>query len=1054
MAATYSGCAFKLHLPECLEYDDHVKISYKFEYRKGNTEKIVFYKAVLTDRVNVTHEDEGLKRYFDNTRIMAQRASLNIWKGTEKIWMRKAQLLMSFLSNNGEKTNVLFRFDTPTKGTLLDVYKEPMTSSEKEVYAKIILEATNPESQQETSSHAGANGNAGDNYGSAGKGSSIPTEDLPGLERYCDALKTEKLFLMHEGGRKYKVTNGKLISSVKGIYSYVFDLETELHISDDAPIKISVGGGFAQTNGSVLMCEDFQIIVQLELNIGDRVGSAVISVEPWKLLEALEERLKYGIGIHSSKIAAKILKDGPQLATRRSIDQIPKGQNAVIEKALTEPVCIVWGPPGTGKTHTMSELAIRFLNAGKTVLIVSHSNVSVDGVAKKIDELLRQKGQEASLRAGKILRYGYVRDEELNKNKYVSSFYYAVTKNPSLNKQLDALQAEYDQLKHTKGIGSPRIIEIRKEISKIRSQIREQECCYVSDASIVATTISKVVIDKLFQEKKYDVVMFDEVSMAYVLQVVCAATFAKEHIICVGDFMQLAPIAQSKAQEILCEDIFTYLGINRYGKPYFHPWLVMLDEQRRMHPKISAFANQYVYNRMLKDHPSTQSSRNEIVAAKPFENQAINLIDLTGCYCAASKNADNSRFNVLSAFISFAAAVKTEPNVQNVSIITPYAAQTRLIRALELDYRQHGNTEIRCATVHQFQGSESDVIFFDAVESYPAKKPGWLMGKDFNSIQRLINVAVTRAKGKLITVANSRFWNNNYAGTQHTFYKLVSYLTDEGNLIRHLEDRSLEELIESLTIKGGPEFFLKAEKYMPLLEKDFKSAKGKIVISLPCGELAPDYQETICDWVEKAKMQGIQVLIKTNEYADLPEKWKKYTWGTDNATFPIIMIDDHITWYGVPQAPWTFRDGNTGYRTVCNIVCRVKGEHTAEMIRSLADLEYRESNGGKSPLLPRPEASGPDPEGPAGLASYVAKNMKCPFCKQALMLSRGKSGKTILWCKVCKKTQLLSPDDVNHYMRINHVRCPQHKCEMVAGVGKFGLYIRCNAGHYVKPEEI
>ena len=87
MAATYSGCAFKLHLPECLEYDDHVKISYKFEYRKGNTEKIVFYKAVLKDQVNIKHEDEGLRKYFDNTNFMAQKASLDIWEGNEKIWM-------------------------------------------------------------------------------------------------------------------------------------------------------------------------------------------------------------------------------------------------------------------------------------------------------------------------------------------------------------------------------------------------------------------------------------------------------------------------------------------------------------------------------------------------------------------------------------------------------------------------------------------------------------------------------------------------------------------------------------------------------------------------------------------------------------------------------------------------------------------------------------------------------------------------------------------------------------------------------------------------------
>ena len=48
----------------------------------------------------------------------------------------------------------------------------------------------------------------------------------------------------------------------------------------------------------------------------------------------------------------------------------------------------VWGPPGTGKTYTMSQIAKTYVKQGKTVLIVSHSNVSVDGVVKKIVELL------------------------------------------------------------------------------------------------------------------------------------------------------------------------------------------------------------------------------------------------------------------------------------------------------------------------------------------------------------------------------------------------------------------------------------------------------------------------------------------------------------------------------------------------------------------------------------------------------------------------------------------------------------------------------------------
>lgn len=105
-------------------------------------------------------------------------------------------------------------------------------------------------------------------------------------------------------------------------------------------------------------------------------------------------------------------------------------------------------------------------------------------------------------------------------------------------------------------------------------------------------------------------------------------------------------------------------------------------------------------------------------------------------------------------------------------------------------------------------------------------------------------------------------------------------------------------------------------------------------------------------------------------------------------------------------------------------------------------------------MLPRPETPGKDPDGVEGLATYVAENKKCPICKKPLKLSKGKSGKTILWCKECQKTSLLSPDDINHYMLINHVKCPLHKCEMTAKVGPYGLYIKCDAGHYVKPEEI
>ena len=177
----------------------------------------------------------------------------------------------------------------------------------------------------------------------------------------------------------------------------------------------------------------------------------------------------------------------------------------------------------------------------------------------------------------------------------------------------------------------------------------------------------------------------------------------------------------------------------------------------------------------------------------------MNLVNLAGTYCAADKNTDGSRFNILSAIISFSTAVAADQEtIERVGIITPYAAQTRLIRAMLKDYYKQNDHHISCATVHQFQGSEADLIVFDAVESYPKAAVGYLMGKEPDSIMRLINVAITRAKGKLITVANDKFWINLYKGTNHIFYKLLDYIK-EGHKVVSNSEKTLLPYIEVIS---------------------------------------------------------------------------------------------------------------------------------------------------------------------------------------------------------------------------------------------------------------
>lgn len=124
-------------------------------------------------------------------------------------------------------------------------------------------------------------------------------------------------------------------------------------------------------------------------------------IEPWKLLEVLVRRYIRLIQIIIS-LAIKIIEEGPKLSTNTDIDNVPKGQDAVESKMESDDIVTVWGPPGTGKTYMMAKIAKKYILQNKSVLIVSHSNVSVDGVIKKVVDMVAD--MQDYLKNGKILR--------------------------------------------------------------------------------------------------------------------------------------------------------------------------------------------------------------------------------------------------------------------------------------------------------------------------------------------------------------------------------------------------------------------------------------------------------------------------------------------------------------------------------------------------------------------------------------------------------------------------------------------------------------------------
>lgn len=1023
----YKNSPIKLTIPTLTVDDKIIRIDFDVLLQGGRLQNVAIQSCELIFSSNEIINSESAFIIADKT-----REKVSVTAPFVKLFLKKDIKIRITCFTKTDKLTVEYTRQSTGETMLYNISLSKMTAGEKALYQKIESKSIDKKIHEEEQEHDALHEDLESEY-------IIPDSKRyknTTLSEYRNAVYREMLHLKNIGGRRHKVSNGVKISEKNGLYTYGFELEAELYLSDDAPIKLIAAGKEAE--GSVIVCEDFEIIMYVEADFGDKVPSAFITVEPWKLLESLNKRLTYIS--KDNKIAIKLLEEGPQLGGQ-SAKNIAKGQAIAKEKALNSDITVIWGPPGTGKTHTMADIALHFIAKGKSILLVSHSNVSVDGVANKIVQMLSEQKKEDFIKSGKMLRYGFVRNEELQKNDYAVSFNYTLLKHPQEKERMDALLKEKERVK-IQGRFSEERERIEKELKKIRSFLKDAEKSQVRKAQVVATTISKVYADKLFEREEFDVVMFDEVSMAFVPQIVCAASHAKSHFICVGDFYQLPPIVQADNTAILKKDIFSYLNITDGGlRIYGHPWLVMLDEQRRMHPDIAAFSNKYVYHNQLKNHNSVITGRTDVVMRTPFAGHAMNLLDLSGTYCAANKTADNSRFSIVHALFSFCTAITAEQNgEQSIGIITPYVAQMRLIRAMIKDYRQTANSDISCSTVHQFQGSERNVIIFDAVESYPSEKPGWLMSKEDNgSLTRLINVAVTRARGKLVTVANRSFWERKYKDGKNIFYSLVKHHQEENHVIG-MKHGNLKPYLSVMYTGPNIKYYETAELSLKTVLNDIERAKSQILVSVPDSNLVEAYESKIIIKLVEAKRRGVRVDIKVREFDALSDYWKQHSYQSGEAIFPIIAIDDSIVWYDVPFANSKFVDGKYTSNTVCSAIFRITGNYTVEMIQSLTSLQ---NSGAEQGQIKQ-----------SGLASYVRKMAHCSDCNRAMELARNRNGTTYLKCKSCNHVEFLTKDFVEQYIRHERVRCPQHHCTIKVRLGKQGVYIQCQEGHFLRPDEI
>jgi superfamily I DNA and/or RNA helicase len=150
--------------------------------------------------------------------------------------------------------------------------------------------------------------------------------------------------------------------------------------------------------------------------------------------------------------------------------------------------------------------------------------------------------------------------------------------------------------------------------------------------------------------------------------------------------------------------------------------------------------------------------RKTLTALEPYSGYPLIVLDTAGRTSCQPGSGGQSRINARTADVCVNLATRAvQSGAESVAIITPYADQARTIRVLLK--KADSARGIECSTVHRFQGQECDVVILDTVDADPMKPGVLLNDRGPRSIGRnLLNVAISRARGKLVIVADVRYF--------------------------------------------------------------------------------------------------------------------------------------------------------------------------------------------------------------------------------------------------------------------------------------------------------
>ncbi len=240
------------------------------------------------------------------------------------------------------------------------------------------------------------------------------------LDLMIEALGLEVAAIKKKGGStSVDLAGGVFAAMSNDSFLYRFPCFEEVRLRDDTPIRVQFGQH--DVDGSVVSAGEGVVVLALEEDLGPRLPHVRVIADDSFLIERLLDRLRQvrsGEAPFNMVAALRVIGASPIRATKADVPRpvldgptpLKQEQVDAVGLSLLSDTAFVWGPPGTGKTTVVARIVKAHFLAGRSVLLVSNTNIAVDTALEKVAEQLQN---EPAFHAGAVLRHGPVLKPEL-----------------------------------------------------------------------------------------------------------------------------------------------------------------------------------------------------------------------------------------------------------------------------------------------------------------------------------------------------------------------------------------------------------------------------------------------------------------------------------------------------------------------------------------------------------------------------------------------------------------------------------------------------------------